>query len=262
MDEIYIATAREAALAAGALLRDHFGAMQDVTQKRGQDLLTEHDVAAERIILEILRRRFPDHRILAEESGEVGAPGGTYCWIVDPLDGTQNYAHGVPHFDVSLSLIDGDDVLLGVTYAPIAHELLWAAKGCGAFLGDRPIHVSETADLADAVVTTSLPSDWRRARRLLHFHTRLIGRSLSQRRAGAAALDMAYVAAGRFDAMTHPEIQPWDVSAGLALVREAGGKITDFYGGDVSPHAGSVVASNGHIHEALLRALHEPWEDE
>jgi myo-inositol-1(or 4)-monophosphatase len=173
-----------------------------------------------------------------------------------------NYARALPHFDVSIALAEGDRVLLGVTYAPVLDELFWAVDGGGAFLGDRPLRVSTTARLADAVVTTSLPATGIAARRYLCFHHRLIGRTLSQRRPGAAALDMAYVAAGRFDAMTHPEILAWDVAAGLALVREAGGRLTDFEGGPASPGAGSVVASNGSIHDELLRALHEPWEDE
>jgi myo-inositol-1(or 4)-monophosphatase len=173
----------------------------------------------------------------------------------------------VPYFDVSLSLALRGEVILGVTYAPMLDELFWAAKGSGAFVwseraGDRPIRVSATSRLADALVTTSLPSDPASARKHLRYHTRLVGRSLSQRRPGAAALDMAYVAAGRFDAMSHPEILPWDVAAGLVLVREAGGRVTDFSGRPPAADVGSVLASNGVIHDELLRALHEPWGDE
>ena len=227
--------------------------------------MTQDDHDAEVVILEILRRRFPHHAILAEESGEVGAPHGEFRWLVDPLDGTMNYAHGLSHFDVSLALVVGGQVVLGLTYAPILDELFWAVAGAGAFVarggGEDPLRVSDTPRLADALVTTSLPAH-AGARTLLHYHTRLVGRSLSQRRPGAAALDMAYVAAGRVDAMIHPDILPWDVAAGLALVREAGGRVTDFVGGEPSPEAGTVVASNGPIHEELLRALHEPWADE
>jgi myo-inositol-1(or 4)-monophosphatase len=195
----------------------------------------------------------------------VAGADGVYRWLIDPLDGTTNYARGLPHFDVSLALTYQGRVILGLTYAPILDELFWAVAGGGAFVvsGTRqtPLRVSVTPRLADALVTTSLPAH-EGARKLLHYHTRLVGRSFSQRRPGAAALDMAYVAAGRFDAMIHPEILPWDVAAGLALVREAGGRVSDFGGQEPSPDSGSVVASNGQFHEELLRALHQPWADE
>jgi myo-inositol-1(or 4)-monophosphatase len=261
----YVAAAREAALAAGALLRERFGRPRQSRRKSGHDLVTQDDHDAEALILAILRERFPRHAILAEESGEVVGAEAEFRWLIDPLDGTTNYSRGLPHFDVSLALTAHGRVILGLTYAPILDELFWAIAGGGAFVArggnEEPLRVSDTPRLADALVTTSLPAH-AGARKLLHYHTRLVGRSFSQRRPGAAALDMAYVAAGRFDAMIHPDILPWDVAAGLALVCEAGGRVSDFGGHDPSPEAGSVVASNGRFHEELLRALHEPWADE
>ena len=265
MTSAYLAAAREAALAAGTLLRERFGSPRAAQRKSSHDLVTQDDHDAEAVILAILRQRFPDHAILAEESGEVAGAEGEFRWLIDPLDGTTNYARGLPHFDVSLALTTGGRVILGLTYAPVLDEMFWAIAGRGAFVtrrgSEEPLRVSDTARLADALVTTSLPAH-AGARKLLHYHTRLVGRSFSQRRPGAAALDMAYVAAGRFDAMIHPEILPWDVAAGLVLVQEAGGSVSDFGGHDPSPESGNVVASNGRFHGDLLRALHEPWADE
>lgn len=265
MTSPYLAAAREAALAAGALLRERFGTPRAPRHKSRHDLVTQDDHDAEALILAILHQRFPDHAILAEESGAVGGGAGEYRWLIDPLDGTTNYARGLPHFDVSLALTVSGRVMLGLTYAPVLDELFWALAEGGAFVTrgghEEPLRVSDTPRLADALVTTSLPAH-DGARKLLRYHTRLVGRSFSQRRPGAAALDLAYVAAGRFDAMIHPDILPWDVAAGLVLVREAGGRVTDFNGHDPSPEAGSVVASNGRFHEELLRALHAPWADE
>jgi myo-inositol-1(or 4)-monophosphatase len=261
----YLAAAREAALAAGTLLRERFGRPRASQRKSLHDLVTQDDHDAEALIVAILRERFPRHTILAEEGGEVVGADDEFRWLIDPLDGTINYARGLAHFDVSLALTLHGRVILGLTYAPILDELFWAVDGGGAFVGRRGgeeiLRVSDTPRLADALVTTSLPAH-AGARKLLHYHTRLVGRSFGQRRPGAAALDMAYVAAGRFDAMIHPDILPWDVAAGLALVREAGGCVTDLSGHAPSPDAGSVVASNGRFHEELLRALHEPWADE
>ncbi len=265
MTSDYLAAAREAALAAGAMLRERFGTPRAAQRKSHHDLVTQDDHDAEALILAILRPRFPQHAILAEESGEMVGGSGEFRWLIDPLDGTTNYARGLPHFDVSLALAAKGRVILGLTYAPVQDELFWAVAGGGAFVArggrEERLHVSDTPRLADALVTMSLPAH-AGARKLLHYHTRLVGRSFSQRRPGAAALDMAYVAAGRFDAMIHPDILPWDVAAGLALVHEAGGHVTDFTGHEPSPEAGSVVASTGRFHEELLRALHEPWADE
>jgi len=252
-------TAVEIAREAGALIRDHFGRVQRVTFKGAVDPVTEADTGAEAIILGRLRDAFPTHRILAEESGgDEWRAAGPPIWLVDPLDGTNNFAHGFPHIAVSLALVEGREPLVGVVYDPLRDETFAAVAGGGAWLNDEPVHVSGVGRLADAFLATGFPYDRRTApdnnvARLDHF----LRRSQGVRRAGTASLDLAYVACGRFDGFWEIRLKPWDVAAGVLLVREAGGRATDFAGSPDCLSGAEIVASNGHIHGEMLRVIRE-----
>ncbi len=248
---------------AGRIIRDNFGNEGQVAFKGKVNPVTETDTAAERIILEGLRDAFPSHTILGEETGFEEAmarsDGETPHWVVDPLDGTNNFAHRFPHFCVSLGLLVEEKVIAGVVYDPLRDETFTAARGGGADLNGEPIAVSETAKLADAFLATGFPYD----RRVAAFNNTsmldcFLRRSQGVRRAGSAALDLAYVAAGRFDGFWEPKLSPWDVAAGLLLVEEAGGRTSDFEGGTARLITGDeVVANNGLIHAEMLTVLRE-----
>jgi len=252
-------TAVEIAHEAGALLRERFGQVQRVTFKGEVNPVTEADTAAEALILARLREHFPKHRILAEEGGgdEWQAPGPP-IWLVDPLDGTNNFAHGFPHIAVSLALVADGAPVVGIIYDPLRDETFAAVSGDGAALNGQPIHVSQVHRLSDAFLATGFPYDRRTApdnnvARLDHF----LRRSQGVRRAGTASLDLAYVACGRFDGFWEIRLKPWDVAAGVLLVREAGGRATDFAGTPDCLSGEEIVASNGLIHGEMLRVIRE-----
>src|ERR671921_134238 len=217
-----IQTAREA----GKILADKFGRALQVSNKGDIDLVTEADLAAERLIVERIRSYHPRHRILTEESGDVaeaGAADSAHKWIIDPLDGTTNYAHGYPCFCVSVALEHEGSVVVGVVYDPTRDEMFAAERGGGATLNGRSLRVSETSDLNAALLCTGFPYDVRDRGDFARHFRNFIMRAQSVRRDGAAALDLAYVAAGRFDAFYEEGLRPWDVAAGVLLVEEAGG---------------------------------------
>ncbi len=249
------------AKAAGALIRDDYGTRGAVGYKGAVNPVTQTDTAAEALIFSGLRGAFPDHRILGEESGGAGAEvvtaGPEPIWLVDPLDGTNNFAHGFPHFSVSIGLAVGGVVQLGVIYDPMRDEIFTTMRGGGAQHDGHPIHVSNTATLAEAFLATGFPYSRRVA---AENNTRMLDvflrRSQGVRRAGSAALDLAYVACGRFDAYWEPGLSSWDVAAGLLLVEEAGGRFSDFSGGESRALSeGELLASNGTIHDEMLRVL-------
>ncbi len=249
----------EVAHEAGALLRERFGHVQRVAFKGEVNPVTEADAEAEALILARLRGAFPDHRFLAEEGGgdEWREPGPP-IWLVDPLDGTNNFAHGFPHIAVSLALVDRGEPVVGVIYDPLRDETFAACAGGGATLNGEPIRVSQVRRLADAFLATGFPYDRRTApdnnvARLDHF----LRRSQGVRRAGTASLDLAYVACGRFDGFWEIRLKPWDVAAGVLLVREAGGRATDFAGTPDCLSGEEIVASNGLIHDEMLRVIRE-----
>ena len=246
-----------AARSAGALIRDRFGGTQDVSFKGEVDLVTAVDRAAESLIVEAIRAEFPDHGIVAEESGARNERG-RYRWYVDPLDGTTNFAHGYPHVAVSIALALDDVLQVGVVHDPLRGETFAAARGDGARLDDAPIRVSPTTDLGRALLATGFPYDRRRrAGFYLAFVEAALTRAQCVRRGGSAALDLCYVAAGRLDGFWEWKLQPWDTAAGRLIVEEAGGRVSDFAG---APHdlAGTETAgSNGALHEALLAMLAE-----
>ncbi len=253
--------AAEAAVEAGRLLQQMLSAPRQakgVATKRGPaDLVTRADRLAEDLIVGLLQRRCPDHGILAEE-GTV-RPGGPYRWIVDPLDGTTNFAHGVPLFAVSIALARDDDLVVGAVYHPPLDELFVAERGGGAFLrrgdGRTRLQVSEIAAVADAVVATGLPYEIRETGVNIPQITRLMRTAIEVRILGAAALHLAYVAAGRVEAFWEPGLNPWDVAAGALLVREAGGRVTDMRGGPFRLDCRDVLASNGRVHEEMVALL-------
>lgn len=255
MDDLHVTI--EAARAAGEVIRHHFGAPPDPDYKGRFDPVTAVDRAAEEVILDILRAHRPDDAILAEESG--GAATAGRHWIVDPLDGTVNFVHSIPHVSVSIALYDGDTGVAAVVYDPLRDELFSAASGAGARLDGHLISVSNVDELERSVVATGFPYDHDvRAEELSIVVREVLRRVNGLRRYGSAALDLAWVAAGRYDAYWELGIAPWDGAAGHLLVREAGGRVTDPFGRDSTPSMGLVVSSNGHVHDEL-REIIESW---
>jgi myo-inositol-1(or 4)-monophosphatase len=251
-----IQTAREA----GRILSEKFGRVE-VSHKGDIDLVTEADLAAERLIIERISTHFPRHAILSEEAGDVrvlGSEHSAWKWIVDPLDGTTNYAHGYPVFCVSIGLEHEGRVVAGVVHDPTRDETFAAARGEGATLNGRPIRVSEVDDLNRALVCTGFPYDVRGRDDFARHFTNFILRAQSIRRDGSAALDLAYVACGRFDAFYEDGLRPWDVAAGTLLVEEAGGRVTHYDGSPFDTYTPPLATSNGLIHDALLGVLQEP----
>lgn len=239
----------------GVVLKKHFGAVCSVDCKDNLELITEADRTAEAEIVETLRRHFPHHGILSEERPEI-APGAEYRWVLDPLDGTTNFAHGYPFFCVSLALQHQGVTIWGAVYDPLREELFQAARGQGSLLNDSPIRVSAAAHLGEAMLCTGFPYDVHDSpeNNLDHF-AGFLRTARAVRRDGAAALDLCYVAAGRFDGFWELKLRPWDFAAGCLIVSEAGGRVTRFDGAAVRLDHGDVVASNGGLHAQMLAVL-------
>lgn len=252
----HLAVAVDAARRAGALLCEGFGQPRPVTYKRSPtDLVTEMDRRAEALIVECLQRAFPDHSVLGEEGGAQGS-NAAYRWIVDPLDGTTNYAHGFPVFAVSVALEHAGVVELGVAYDPLREECFVAERGRGAWLNGHPLHVSATPRLHESLLGTGFPVDIRTAVETnLPEYAALSLRTRGVRRLGSAVLDLCYVAAARLDGFWELRLGPWDMAAGGLLVLEAGGRVTDIRGGPWRVDGPGIVASNGLIHGQLLQVL-------
>jgi myo-inositol-1(or 4)-monophosphatase len=258
MTSSHRAVAVDAATRAGALLRAHAGGPREVRSKRGpNDLVTEMDRRAEALVVETIGASFPDHAILAEERGAI--PGtSAHRWIIDPLDGTTNYAHGFPVYCVSIALEIEGSVVLGVVYDPNRDECFVAERGRGATVNGAPLRVSATTRLCDSLVSTGYQYDIRRPERNnLAEHAALLRRSHSVREIGSAVVNQAAVAGGRLDAFWELSLGAWDVAAGALLVQEAGGTVTDTRGGPLDLAAPSIVASNGTIHDEILKVLEE-----
>ncbi len=247
----------EAARDAGQILREHYGRVQNIKFKGEVDLVTEVDEMSERLIVERIRHHFPDHQILGEESGTSESPAsGSGCrWIIDPLDGTTNFAHGYPFFCVSIALEVDGETRLGVVYAPSFDELFTAERGRGAFLNGRRISVSSTDSLIRSLLATGFNYDRDLARANLKNWETLLFRTQAVRRDGAAALNLCFVAAGRFDGYWEIGLKPWDAAAGTLLVHEAGGNVTDFSGEAHSLASRTLVSSNGKVHDSMLEVL-------
>ena len=257
-DPLYLTTAVEAVVRAGDVQMAHFGRDIRVDKKGTIDLVTEVDLAVERDFRELIADRFPDHQILGEELGGAtgkGAPAGP-CWLFDPIDGTTNYAHGVPIFCASLALeIDGVPEVAAV-YDPNRRELFTAERGGGAFLNGAPIRVSSAQRLVDALLVTGFPYDVHtRVDEIVGLFAAFIGQARAVRRLGSAAIDLCWVAAGRLDGFWESELNAWDIAAGALLVAEAGGAVSGIDGAPFTSRGGHVLASNGVIHEAMLDVI-------
>jgi len=247
----------ETAQQAGHILLEKFGRITAVTKKGDINLVTEADLASEGHIIERIRSYYPKHAILAEEAGEAVVKEGDmkWKWIIDPLDGTTNYAHGYPCFCVTLALEHDDEVVIGVTFDPTRGELFAAERGRGATLNGKPIRVSSTDKLGDSLIVTGFPYDFKQRHNFARHLTDFLLSSRGVRRDGSAAIDMAYVACGRFDGFWEEGLNPWDVAAGTLLIEEAGGVISYYDGSKFSIYQPPIVASNGGIHGQMLEVL-------
>jgi myo-inositol-1(or 4)-monophosphatase len=240
-----------AAEAAGEVIREGFGRSESVEYKEEAELVTETDERAEQKIKDVLRDAFPDHGILTEEGGELEGEGGAR-WIVDPLDGTTNYVHGVPFFSTSIALEREGEIVLGVVHDPMARETYAAERGGGATLNGEPIGVSDTDDPARGLLGTSYPDDPEEIPLGLELFERFSDLARGMRRLGSGALDLCYVAVGRLDGCYEQGFSAWDVAAGILLVEEAGGEVTNYRGGELDFEDGGLVASNGPLHQELV----------
>ncbi|HEK86541.1 MAG: inositol monophosphatase family protein [Candidatus Saccharicenans sp.] len=247
--------AKKAAIKAGDYLLSGVSEEKKIDFKGQVDLVTAFDRKSEEMIYQELSRAFPEHSFLAEEAIRKDNKS-EYRWVVDPLDGTTNFAHGLPIFCVSIALTFRQEVVVGVIYDPNRREIFTAIKGEGAFLNDRPIKVSKTAELDKSLLATGFPYDVRTSpdNNLNHFASFAV-KAQALRRCGSAALDLSYVACGRFDGFWEMKLKPWDLAAGSLLVKEAGGQTTDFYGRDFELSSPDIVASNGLIHQSMLEII-------
>jgi myo-inositol-1(or 4)-monophosphatase len=251
----YLEAAKEAAWRAGRMLKKNIDASREVSFKGIIDLVTNFDNQSQRMILKHLSTIFPDHGFLAEE-GLSETKGSEFQWIIDPLDGTTNYAHRFPVFTVSIALEAKGKVVVGVVYDPMRGETFWAAKGEGAFLNGREIRVSSIDDLNKGLLATGFPYDIRvsEANNIVHFNN-FLTRAQALRRCGSAAMDLCYVACGRFDGFWELKLKPWDMAAGALMVQEAGGRVSGFQNEEFSLSRSEILASNGLIHQQMVEVL-------
>ena len=245
----------EIAREAGMFLKNRLNSEHTIDYKGEINLVTEADKISEGMITSKIASLFPDHDILAEEFTYT-TRGSDFTWIIDPLDGTTNYAHGYPFFCVSIALQKLDTLIVGIIYDPMLNEMFVAEKGKGAFLNDRAIHVSNINRVIKGLLATGFPYDIREdSHNNLNYFNTMIMKAQAIRRAGSAALDLAYVAAGRFDGFWELKLNPWDIAAGWLLVEEAGGIVTDMQGKDYYLESPSILASNGRIHKEMMDVL-------
>ena len=247
----------DTARAAGHLLLEKYGRITAITKKGDYNLVTEADLASEALIIERIKSHYPRHTILAEESGDTIVVDGDrqWKWIIDPLDGTTNFAHGYPCFCVTLALEHEGEIVIGVTYDPTRNELFTAEKGQGASLNFKPVHVSSTPKMSESLLVTGFPYDFKDRNDFARHLTAFLLGARGVRRDGSAAIDMAYVACGRFDGFWEEGLNPWDVAAGVLMVNEAGGKVTNYDGTPLSIYKPPICASNGAIHAEMLAVL-------
>ncbi|HUL43381.1 MAG TPA: inositol monophosphatase family protein [Bacteroidota bacterium] len=253
-----ISTAIEAATQAGKYLKQNLGKVKNIELKDGgeKNLVTEIDKHSEEIIISIIKKHFPSHDILAEESGKARGAKSDYRWVIDPLDGTTNFTHGFPVFCVSIGLEHCGELIAGAIYDPNFDELFTAEKGKGAFLNGKRMHVSSVESLKKSLLVTGFPYNIRENpdNAVEHFVQFLMD-AQAVRRMGSAAIDMAYVAAGRYEGFWEVHLNPWDMAAGAIIVTEAGGMLSDFAGKPFSIYEKQVLATNGRIHEEMMKIL-------
>ncbi|HUH54445.1 MAG TPA: inositol monophosphatase family protein [Rhodanobacter sp.] len=252
----HVTIAARAARSAGNIILRYMNRIDglNVVEKQQLDFVSEVDKLAEAEIIKELRRAYPDHAILAEESGAIGK--GPLTWVIDPLDGTHNYLRGIPHFSVSIALLEKGVPIHAVVFDPLRDELYTASKGDGAYLNDRRMRVGKRENLGGAMVATGFP--YRQRQHLvpqLDMTRAILGQAEDIRRSGSAALDLAYVAAGRYDGFFEIGLKPWDMAAGVLLVHEAGGRYCDFAGRDGIPASGNIIAGNLHVAKAMVDAI-------
>jgi myo-inositol-1(or 4)-monophosphatase len=244
----------QATTAGAQVVREYFDRPFIISNKEGiNNLVTEADHASEKVIIEVIRKNFPDHSILSEEVGEI-TTDSNYKWIIDPIDGTVNFANGIPICCVSIALEHEGKMILGAVYNPFMNEFFVAEKGKGSTLNDKPIHVSEKTEVLKSCLVTGFPYTYLdHPNGPLEVFARLIRQGVPVRRLGSAAIDLCWVAAGRFDGFYEHKLAAWDSSAGFLIVEEAGGRVTDYDGNPYSPYQPHILATNGKIHDELLR---------
>ncbi len=255
--DLYLDIALQAARKGGEVLKKYWGKLSQIKEKTiPGNLVTEADQESEREILGILKKNFPSHDIIAEETGMHLLQKSNFCWYVDPLDGTTNYAHQYPTVNISIGLFEKGQPLVAVVFNPFYDELFYAVRGKGAFLNDEKIHVSNVASLEKSLLATGFPYDRKETNDNNYAEfCELTNQSHGVRRAGAAALDLAYVAAGRLDGYWERGLNPWDVAAGALLVLEAGGKVSDYNLESFNIKSDRILATNGLVHEAISEVL-------
>jgi myo-inositol-1(or 4)-monophosphatase len=257
-DPRFLAIAIEAVVRAGEMQMQRFGSGVRIDKKGRIDLVTEVDVAVERMFRAMIAERFPDHDVLAEEMGQPRS-GARYRWVFDPLDGTTNYAHGIPLFCATLALEIDDEPVVGAVFDPNRNELFTAERGVGAWMNGEPLEVSDAATLIDSVLVTGFPYDLReRIENLLETFGAFLTHARAVRRLGSAAIDLCWVAAGRMDGFWEQNLKPWDTMAGALIVQEAGGRVTGLDGSTWRAADGHILASNGHIHDQMLGVIRNP----
>jgi myo-inositol-1(or 4)-monophosphatase len=251
----YLEVADRAAREAGKILRNYLGKVNEVEYKAKNSLVTEVDKLAEELIIKIIKSNFPSHDIFAEESGR-NKKTSNYLWIIDPLDGTTNYAHTYPVFSISIALEVDDTVRMGIVYDPMRDELFSAELGKGANINGNAIKVSKTKTVEESLLCTGFTheNEWMVEENLRHFQN-FIRKARAVRRDGSAALDLCYVACQRYDGFWELGLHPWDTAAGYLILKEAGGRVTDFSGNEFKIHFEEILASNGIIHEEMMQIL-------
>jgi myo-inositol-1(or 4)-monophosphatase len=252
----FLNVAWQAASTAGEILRASWHQPRSIEHKGPIDLVTSIDRAAEQSIVEVLQSEFPEHSILAEEETEITGAAAEYRWIIDPLDGTTNFAHGYPQVSVSIALECRGQIIVGLVYDPLRRECFRAVKGQGATLNGDSIGASSVGELDKALLATGFPYDrCENADFYLNFFKAFLTRCQGIRRTGSAALDLCYVASGRLDGFWELKLKPWDIAAGALIVAEAGGSLSDFSGQEFSISGNETLASNGSIHDEMLQVI-------
>jgi myo-inositol-1(or 4)-monophosphatase len=256
-DDIYLQTAIDAVRRAGEIQRQASRGTFEIRKKGTIDLVTEVDVAVEQMVRALIAERYPDHDVLGEELGGPGAgEGSRYCWICDPLDGTTNFAHGLPLFCSTIALEVDGELRVGAVYDPTRDELFTAIRGGGAFLNGEPIRVSTAATLIDSLLVTGFPyAVQEKLEEMIGLFGRFLSKARAVRRLGSAALDMCYVAAGRLDGFWEEGLNAWDIAGGVLIVQEAGGRITSLDGGPFVLRSGRIIASNGLLHDEMRAVI-------